>query len=274
MDRHGLSSALWIQQIGAASVGTAICVCLIIASPRPARSRAWVLAAFVAAGLVAATLAFPGVEGVRRWIPVGPLRLHASALALPILIIALGAAGRSDRRLARRSVQGVALVVAVILVAQPDASQVTAVGGAAAVLLLLRNRGSAATWLVVAAFTTLAALAWTRSDPLLPVPHVEGIVGLAALTGGSWRAAACLALGLLPLPFVIASFRGSARREDAAALAVYFGILCLAPAFGAYPVPVMGFGLSYILGYYAALAWLVVAAAKARAGCSRAVQAG
>jgi hypothetical protein len=105
---------------------------------------------------------------------------------------------------------------------------------------------------------SLAAIAWTRPDPLSPVPHVEGIMSLAAQTGIQWHVTAILALGLLPLPFAVAAFRGAVPRGATVAVAVYFGILCIVPSFGAYPVPLMGFGLSPVIGYYLALGWLVV----------------
>jgi len=61
-----------------------------------------------------------------------------------------------------------------------------------------------------------------------------------------------MALPLLPLPFFI-EFR---RHHDAASLAlgVYVALITLAPCWGTFPVPVMGYGVSPIVGYFLALA--------------------
>ena len=101
-----------------------------------------------------------------------------------------------------------------------------------------------------------------QGKPLLPVRQVEGIVGLAAQNGILWRIGAWLGLAVLPLPFLLAG--KSAHFPVARALGFYFGLCLLAPLAGAFPVPIMGFGLSPVIGYFIALGWLV--AREGRAG--------
>lgn len=257
MHQAGVGSGLWLQQVGAALLGTLFCIVGMIA-PRPwFTGRSWLVAAVAAVALVAATLAFSGPEGVRRWIHVGPLHLHAAAIVLPTLLLALGLAGRGERWMARPVLQGCAGVAMVLLVAQPDASQATAFGVAATVALVLDDRRSRATYPVVVLLASLSAIAWTRPDPLQPVEYVEGIVSMAAQAGFLWQAAAIAALTLLPFPFIVAAARGTVRRAPAVAAGTYFSITCIAPSVGAYPVPLLGFGLSFVIGYYSALGWLV-----------------
>ena len=266
MKQDGVSSGLWLQQVGAAIVGTLFCMVSAIASRPQFPVRSWLVAAVAAVGLVGATLAFPGLEGVRRWIPAGPLHLHAAAIALPTLLIAIGLAGGSERWMAGPVLQECAVVTAVLLVAQPDASQATAFGVAATVALLLDDRRSRAAYVVAVLLALLSMIAWTRPDPLEPVEHVEGIMRVAAEIGVLWQAAAIAALTLLPLPFILAAVRGTVPRGPAVAMAIYFGILCIAPSFGAYPVPLLGFGLSFVIGYYVALSWLTARCARASFG--------
>ena len=62
---------------------------------------------------------------------------------------------------------------------------------------------------------------------------------------------ATAALLLLPVPFFAAWLRH--RRATALALGVYVAMTLLAPAWGTFPVPVMGYGAAPILGYFIAL---------------------
>jgi hypothetical protein len=117
-------------------------------------------------------------------------------------------------------------------------------------LVASKQRGRAA-WAFALAIAILAALTWARRDPLSPIPYVEGIVALARQSGPGWLAASIAALAVLPLPFFVSpSGRSSAT---ARALGVYLSLCILAPLFGNFPVPLLGFGLSPIAGYFIAL---------------------
>jgi len=80
---------------------------------------------------VGGTLLADGIEGVRRWYELGPVRLHPSALVCPALLVA------AARRLRERpgSVHALLLSVQLVHALQPDAGQATAFGlGALAVV--------------------------------------------------------------------------------------------------------------------------------------------
>ncbi|HEX7239993.1 MAG TPA: hypothetical protein VF263_06980, partial [Longimicrobiaceae bacterium] len=146
-----------------------------------------------------------------------------------------------------------ATIVALVLFAQPDAAQATAFAAAAAVLLLPRT-GEARLAIRLVPLLALAGASWLRSDPLLEVPHVEGIVGLAAELGTGWGAAALASLLLLPVPFFTA--RRDADDRLPLALGAYLSVTLLAAAVGSFPVPVLGYGASPVLGYLAAVGLL------------------
>ena len=260
MQRHGVSPLIWGQQLAAGLTLTLLCAALSVA-PRPAarfRPRAWAIVGSVALLLLTATLLHSGVDGVRRWVSLGPLQLHAAFVALPILIIVSGRMLKGDvLRTASWIVPCTAVAVAGVLVLQPDASQAFAFAVAVGLVLLQRRRARWIDWAAVAVVSGSALLALSRPDSLEAVPHVEGIAGLAASGGEAWLIAAVLALVLLPIPFIAEAARRRDRRPESLALAGYFGIVCIAPFAGPFPVPLMGYGLSPILGYFAALAWVV-----------------
>lgn len=145
----------------------------------------------------------------------------------------------------------VALGVTMALFLQPDAAQATAFAVGSVILLLPDARRSAPRLLCLASIAVIAGLSWLRRDPLAPVPHVEEIVGLAGDMGPGWAVLAVVSLALLPVPFLLSGRRPGSRA--ALAVGAYVGITCLAPLVGSFPVPVMGFGASPILGYFLAL---------------------
>ncbi len=147
-----------------------------------------------------------------------------------------------------------AIATALLLFLQPDAAQATAFAAGAAVLLLPRDRAEGYAWLRLVPLLALAGLSWLRKDPLAPVPHVEGIVGLAMEMGIGWGAAAVASLLLLPVPFFAARRTGDGRMG--LAIGAYVLATILAPALGYFPVPVLGQGASPIIGYFVAIGLL------------------
>jgi cell division protein FtsW (lipid II flippase) len=255
MRQHDVPSSRWGLNLVGGVLGAAICA-VFLARSRPAMSRtAASISACLAAGALAATFATAGSMGVHRWIPVGPLTVHAGAVCLPVIIVALGVLDAFGGKL-RWAPLLLAISVAMLLLLQPDAAQATAFAGAAITLLIANKQRAGAAWAAALVMAALAAWTWTRDDPLSPVPYVEGIVGLARQSGPAWMVASVVALALLPLPFFIGPF--GVHPAVSRALGVYLCICILAPLFGHFPVPLVGFGLSPIVGYFIALGSLYV----------------
>jgi hypothetical protein len=252
MQAADVRATVWGQNIAAWAVGALLC----LAARRPRASTpssTWAdLTALLTLGALVATLLAPGMEGVHRWVSVGPVRLHVAALLLPLLLVALEHVARV-RGWWIASLVAVGVVLALFL--QPDAAQATAFAVASGVLLLPGARRSARRLTALPALPVLAGLSWLRRDPLAPVPHVEQIVGLAGNLGVGWAVAAIVSLLLLPVPFLLAG-RGAAGRTGVA-LGAYVTITLLAPLVGDFPVPVMGYGISPIVGYLAGVAALL-----------------
>jgi hypothetical protein len=200
------------------------------------------------AGL-AGTLLAPGQAGIHRWIDAGPLHVNIAAMLLPLAIVALG-----------ETAVPVFLVgtgaIAALLVAQPDASQATGFALAAALLCLgRRDLSPATTFGGLLGLAALTILAWLRPDPLQPVPEVEGVFALLASTSLPLAAAAAVSLAataLLPL-----RRKSPGRRMPSGApLAAYFTAVSIMPLAGAYPVPLVGVGMSFPIGYLLGMALL------------------
>ena len=237
-------ASVWGQNVAAWMVGALLC--LGIWRTRAARpSPTWAdLAALLTVGALVATLLAPGVDGVHRWVRLGPVSIHTSALLLPLLLVALE---RIERARGWWIASLLAVGVVLVLYLQPDAAQATAFAGAAVILLLPGAGRGAARRIALVSLPVVAGLTWLRGDPLAPVAHVEEIVGLAGSLGMGWAAAAVVSLLLLPVPFLLAG-RGAGGRAGLA-LGAYMGITILATFVGHFPVPVMGYGMSPILGY-------------------------
>ena len=263
MRRAGLPLSIWGQNLAAGLILTVPCAFLLTSEgsrPRPVWRNVILLGAL---GLLLATFIDAGLEGVHRWVQVGPLRVHAGVVCLPTLLLALDATLRTpDAEYRGLVVLFIGTGASVLLALQPDAAQATAFAGALLTLLFLHRVPTPALVFAVPAAVAEVCWAWKCPDPLLPVRQVEGIVGLAAQNGILWQIGALLALAVLPLPFLLAG--KSAHFPVARALGFYFGLCLLAPLAGAFPVPIMGFGLSPVIGYFIALGWLV--AREGRAG--------
>jgi hypothetical protein len=260
MRASGVSAALWGQNAAAWAVGVLACLAVGRAPAAHGRGRWADAVAVLAVAALAATLLDPGVDGVHRWVKLGPVRLHAAAVLLPLLLAALATLARVRGWWAAAAV---AAGVALALLLQPDAAQATAFAAGAVVLLLPGAGGRPPRLAGLLPLPLLAALAWLRRDPVAPVPHVEGILGLAAGLGAGWVVAAVVALALLPVPFLLAG-RGAESRVGLA-LAAYVAVTLLAPLAGSFPVPVMGYGVSPVLGYLLGVAGLLRAAVPGEA---------
>jgi cell division protein FtsW (lipid II flippase) len=229
---------------------------------------AWIAGALAAAGLsalkrrdvlqvalwaapvgLAASLLSPGVQDVHRWVNLGPLQLNVAMLLAPAAVVALAVLCRAG---ASAWVAGLAALV--LLVIQPDASQATTLAAVAVLVALAALPKAPVRIAVVGVAAALAGMAWLRPDPLEPVAEVEGIFGLA-LALSPWLAAAAglLLAGVAGLP-VLWGFRGSpTERLAGAALGLCLLLWAVMPFLGAFPAPLLGLGMSPIIG-----AWLGV----------------
>jgi cell division protein FtsW (lipid II flippase) len=200
---------------------------------------------------ILSTFVSVGVDGVHRWILLGNFRLHASAVVAPVMIACVATAPSQYLMITA------AIAPAIALALQPDAAQASSFAAACGVVLFshlkqdpLKLAGGAI------ALIACSILSILRLDPLKPVRHVEGIYDAVSSKGILWAVLATATLFLLSVPHFLAWTRR--HQSLSMALGVYVAAVTIAPAWGTFPVPVMGYGVSPILGYYIALALLAI----------------
>jgi hypothetical protein len=205
--------------------------------------------------LVGLTLLFPGLDGVHRWLVLGPVRLNASTVVSPWLLAGVHAQARSSPG------RAMALLAALLLVhvLQPDAGQATALALGGLVLIWRAPPATPATRAVaVVLVLSIAGLAWSRPEPLPALDHVERVLALGLSRGAGFAVATVMGLAMLLAPMLVA--RGSASRALPLGFAVYVLAAVAVTFCGNYPVPVMGAGAGPVLGWYSMVAYLRCAA--------------
>lgn len=200
-----------------------------------------------AAALLATALLGTQLDGVARWVKLGPLLVEPSLILLPVAAVALA---RSRGALPVFSI----VVAATALALQPDRAMAGSLLAATAVLAAIRRER--ATFAMLAAATGAFAVTLARGDTLAPQPFVEGV--LAASWGASVLAGCLVSMGLALL--LAPALLGLRLGGDEEAAHFVFGAVWLAivaaSALGAYPTPVVGAGGSAIAGYFLSLAAL------------------
>ena len=202
--------------------------------------------------MVLVSLAGPGIEGVRRWMAVGPVLLQPAPLVLPLIAWVLAV------RPAGWPVAGLAAGVALLFAAQPDPAASAALAAVIAAVVFTRRRATPAE--IGALILSIAAFAWavTRPDPLAPVNHVERVVLAAWTAEPAAGIAAAVMLALVPAPFLIRALRRSTGGGPALvhAMAALWVVLVLASVTQRFPAPAVGYGASFVIGWLISLGLL------------------
>jgi hypothetical protein len=252
MAQSGVAPSSWLRSVVAWAVGGAFAALIArYADPR----RASVVAVILATFALLATLFDAGVDGVHRWLDLGPLHVNAAALVLPALIVALASV-----RIQTWARMVVTLITAAVLLAQPDASQLTAFAAAASILFT--RSGAASGWKAFALLVALVVViaGWMRPDPVQPVAEVEQIFAMCVAVSPILALIAGLALtAATAAPLMLSS---ATTRDAGFALSAYFVAVSIAPFCGWFPVPLVGLGMSFPLGWWLGMGLLLAVAAR------------
>jgi cell division protein FtsW (lipid II flippase) len=253
MAESGIAPSSWLRSVVAWIVGGGL-AWLLARNGKPRRVSTGAVLLTTAA--LIATLFASAVDGVHRWLDIGPLHINAAALFLPAVIVGLAAL-----RIAKPSGIVIAILTAAILLAQPDASQLTSF--AIAVSILVARSAMAPRWKVFA-FLVAAGFAicgWLRPDTLQPVADVERIFAMCVAVSPILAFIASLALAAASLaPLARSSPAGHPARDAAIALSAYFVAVSIVPFFGWFPVPLVGLGMSFPVGWWLGMGLLLVTA--------------
>lgn len=234
--------AAWAQFL-AITLAAATFPLMSLAAERAMRWPLVTLAAAVAAILLTLMLKSDpaGVGGWSR----PPAGLHLGYIVTPL---AIAVAAHRPGPWAAAGLAALSLALAL----QPDAPALIALTAALGALLALRRNGWTAAALAAAAF----AAAWALNHPIGPISWVEAMPE-TALQIELWLGfLVALGLCLMPMPFAFVAFQGRRRRALAGALAAYWIGLIGASLTGAFPTPLVGYGVGAILGYV--LSWALL----------------
>ena len=210
---------------------------------------------FAAPAAIASTFLSDGLNGVHRWVFLGPVRLHIASIVLPLLLIRLAAPAKRQTAFAWFA----ALLTAALLILQPDGSEASAFI-CSALSIIIACAGGRRPLLFLGTFVVLTcfAIVWITPDRLPSVAYVEGIIKMAALLHPAVAVCGILGVAILPIPFLYEATTGyRTKRVAALAVGLYFLVIILISAgTGQYPIIFFGDGASPILGYY--LAWRAI----------------
>ncbi len=190
-----------------------------------------------------------GLEGVHRWVSVGPIQLYISVIVMPIIIINLWSLLQEGKiMIAMISI----MCVSVILTLQPDASIMTAFS-VSSIILTWNKIKNFFRFLITVFLGGLTVVTWIFLDELEPVAYVEGIFKLVIDMGIIGLILGVISLAVLIIPFLI--FPPKKNKIVSICFGIYFIIILISNVFGNFPVPLMGYGISPIIGYFISIAW-------------------
>ncbi len=234
----------WIVQLAAVALACAVALAGSRV-PTSVSTRSWAASVTVMSLLgIAATLAGQ-VSGPQRWWHLGPIALYAAPIVMPAFLGAVAILLRNTGN-ARTVGVAAAIVAGGLFVLQPDASQALALCVGVAIVAGGERVGPRIGVPLVATLAMLTAWAFTRPDPLQPVPHVEGVFALAL----AHSLVAGLAVIVCAAAFV-AGVAWSSQRGPRWLLAVagYYAVLFACSVAGLTPAPLVGYGAAPRLGF-------------------------
>lgn len=190
-----------------------------------------------------------GIEGVHRWTVIGPVRLYISVIVLPVFFINVWSLLKKEKWI---FLTGAIICISILLTLQPDASIMTAFSVTCAVMFWDKMKKSY--WLLFIMFlTSLSMVTWVFLDELEPVEYVEGIFRLISDKGIIWSILGIISLAIMIIPFLL--FSPDANKRLSVCFGMYFATILVTTIFGNFPVPLMGYGISPIIGYYISIIW-------------------
>jgi hypothetical protein len=204
----------------------------------------------IAAALLLTAVSGHAVDGVSRWVQVGPLFVQTSLVFLPVAALLYA---HTVNRWTTTAMIAVAIAVAL----QPDRAMAVALCAGLLALLLVRRTRAVAVASSAAAVAVLVTC--LQADRLPAVPFVDHILWssfrLHPMLGVAlWLGSAMLFVPMLFVPMLV--IRSAGARAVLVACGACWGAIVVAAAVGAYPTPVVGYGGAAILGYFLCLAAL------------------
>lgn len=249
MISYDVSLSIWMQNIIIWMVGSILGCVFLTKTKQIQFSKLIARRPIIMIALLIAPFWFNGLDGIHRWILIGPLNFYVASIVLPLLLINLWKLLENKHYV---YIVGLNFVALIILLFQPDAGQVTAFACATTLLLWHKMNNKLLKLCNLIFTTTIVILSWIFLDDLAAVPYVEHILFIVKDMGIKWFIFGLMSLLLLLFPFF---FNGN-RTTISLTLGVYFLVMMLVTFFGHFPMPIMGYGISPIIGYIIAITYL------------------
>jgi hypothetical protein len=250
MYQNHVPFAIWGQNIGCLVLMSVISLLMITRKFNNTENRYNQL--LLPAAIIALILTFAnqGMEGVHRWISIGAVKLNVAMIVLPMILLEL----YQVLKIRGLTYAGVsAFIILLVLFFQPDASQLTAFAIPVMIMLSQNTRSKKIRFLITGVSVLFLVLSWIRLDHLPPVNYVERILVMVADMGGIWFVLGIISLAILPAPFILLPPKNAVSVSRY--IGCYYIVILLSTLFGNFPVPLMGYGISPIVGYYLSLTW-------------------
>ena len=250
MYQNHVPFAIWGQNIGCLILMSVISFLLITHKSNITGNRYNQL--LLPAAICALVLPFvnQGMEGVHRWISIGAVKLNVAMIVLPMILLEL----YQVLKIRGLTYAGVsAFIILLVLFFQPDASQLTGFAIPVMIMLSLNTRSKKIRFLITGVSVLFIVLSWIRLDHLPPVNYVERILVMVADMGWIWFVSGVISLAILPAPFLLLPPKNAVSVSRY--IGCYYIVILLSTLFGNFPVPLMGYGISPIVGYYLSLTW-------------------
>ena len=250
MYQNHVPVAIWGQNIGCLVLMSVISLLMITCKFNNTGNRYNQLLLPAATIALMLTFANQGMEGVHRWISIGAVKLNVAMIVLPMIFLEL----YQVLKIRGLTYAGVsAFIILLVLFFQPDASQLTGFAIPVMIMLSLNTRSKKIRFLITGVSVLFIVLSWIRLDHLPPVNYVERILMMVADMGGIWLVLGIISLAILPAPFILLPPKNAVSVSRY--IGCYYIVILLSTLFGNFPVPLMGYGISPIVGYYLSLTW-------------------
>lgn len=247
---HGISYFVFLPNLAAIIIGAPLVFLskkINTSLPKQLNFVSWFSIA-----LIGASLLFPGMDGVHRWLAIGPFNLNASMALLPLILLTV---------IFSTGMTPLLNIMALCLIHffQPDAGQALAFAFAGIIIFALDNtRSLTIRWVNSLLLIGSAFLTFFRPDHLSAVEHVEKILRLAYSQGALPIIATSIALLLLLSPFAWAFIKGTDSKMRVLSLSyfVLFLISFAVTKVGNFPVPLIGAGAAPVIGWMLSMSLL------------------
>lgn len=252
MVKNNLPIGIWIQAILIWLLGCFLGILFLGLSKKrkPSKRRS----DFIPIIMIILLLIFPFFSrhssDIHRWLSIGPVLIYTASILLPLALIYFD---RTIKHYPKGYTLGLVLIILIILLFQPDAGQLTAFSCAIALIIFRNSDKPVLTYSSLLVLSLFITLTWVFIDHLAPVSYVENILFLVKDMGILWFILGIISLILLVMPF----FTLGACNWMYFSLGIYFLTEILVTFFGNFPVPVMGYGLSPIIGYMIAMTYAI-----------------